>query len=228
MIQMYSATDKPKGFVASRYQTADILFSIEGLKALFAHFDDCLLINTAGVVTRGEGMISLEEYCQRYGRYLECLQKGDPIDELAKRLTCTVVKGADDLYAIEVGSDRMLVKTREPAITIQCAGFDIKPDHSLAIGGWSPSRVAWGIEILFPQLYQDLDTMKVYKVFTETQNAMAPIFKKVQKWVRKETKTVKIKFQNQLIRTNLKMSPECAEWASDMPHLFEVGIGIER
>lgn len=136
-----------------------------------------------GIVNEGEEEVTKGKFLEIYAQYVGQLKEGNipaPIPPYA------LSEDEQSLYAIEVGEGRVLIKPRLPVIQFQANQVRYSSeDGAFRTQQFGCGGITWGIQISYPQLFQDNKTHEIVGVQTLPNT---PLFKTLQKWVRAHTR----------------------------------------
>ena len=98
----------------------------------------------------------------------------------------------DVFYAVEVSPGKNVIKASLPVIQIQMFHcFFSSFDHQIRSMVISPESFGWGIQISYPQIYEDPHTHQFSKVLLEEEKfPNSKAFKTIVSWLRKNTQPV--------------------------------------
>ncbi len=213
-----STLQEEGAYHASKFLSIQLLVTLEALKELLAGLR---LFQAGVVVTSGEEELTLTAYCKRYEEYLEALCSGQvPRVEVMRGLTVFAAENCDDLYAIEVGEGQRVIRQRGASLQIQHHTLHYSTDdhrfRSMTLG---EGAIHWGLQLTFPQLVQNPKTGEIEKTDLS-------LFKKLQRWARRETLPTTFRIGETQIATPYRLSPGCVEWIDGHPDLLREEIEV--
>ncbi|MDB6080787.1 MAG: hypothetical protein JWO53_59, partial [Chlamydiia bacterium] len=176
-------------FLASKWLHIQFLIDKEEMEALLKELshDGLYLFSTMGIKPVGESAMSQEAFLLAYGRYVAHLQAGRSPDDEEFRpfFTAVMTSSLGALQALDVAEGKEIIRPREPIVQLQLHRFD----HSSFDGKIRPmvlgkNTISWGLQISYPQLFQDPATRIVQQASSYANFAL---FKKVQAWIRTYT-----------------------------------------
>jgi len=183
-----STLDKEGACLVSKWLEFPIVLSLEELKDLFAELGAFYVIHTDRIVSNEEGILFPEEFLKIYEQYITTWKEGGNLnDSLYKKVFQGAISTTlDGMYAIKVDDSRRIVKTTEPTLLLQPYRIEYSSfDHKFRPMVMSKNSLSWGLQISYPQLYQDAKTGVLKKVDETFVNSA--LFRKLQKWVRYHT-----------------------------------------
>lgn len=166
------------------------LLSLEEMTALFQEIGPCFLIPASGLVSLLDWNISIEEFLSRYKLYVEWMESSAtlPPIEVRRFFSLMLSSSLDSVYAVQVGQQKWTIKPCLPVIQIQMYHcFFSSFDHQIRSMVTNPDSFAWGIQISYPQIYEDPKTHYFSKVLLEERFSNSKIFKKIISWLRIHT-----------------------------------------
>jgi len=203
-----------------------LLIDAEEMRELFTFLDaHFLFYQVQRVIKSGEGILAPSAFLQLYEDYVCILQKGEiPPDSIQREFSLAMSVTNEALYALSVEGERQIIKPILPIIQLQANRVRYTPeDHSFRCPVFGVGTFSWGIQIAYPQIYQNPET---HEVSGTDHFPNAPLFKAIQKWVRNATRAtpflVKGKKQNEPIRLGKK----CFSWINNHPELKPQNISI--
>lgn len=188
------------GHMASQYQTIEVLLSHLHFKELQSVLAPCFLIHQSGVVPMDHWRYPFEVCTADY-------------TSGATPIQAAFVEDEEELFAMDVGDGRLLVKSHRPLIHMQSFSAPI------ALDGEEAFKVDWGVQFLFPQIYQLKGTNEVFRSLSDPNFSMGQHYRTLTKWVRRNTEVVTLEKNDKTLRTTYRISP-----GMDLPkHLTEKG-----
>ncbi|MES2121709.1 MAG: hypothetical protein V4492_02895 [Chlamydiota bacterium] len=211
----------------SKWLKFQVLLDPEEMRELLE--GDLYLANASEIVSSSGALVAKEHFFEGYAKYASTLAQGKVPDEAEFRslFSSTITADLDALYAIEVKHDKYLLKPIQPVIQMQAHSFFYShvdgKFHPLVL---SAESVTWGIQLAYPQLYQDPKTQKIVKVFEGDAFANTQLFQTMQRWMRDAT--LPTPFEVDGVRTNstIRIGKKALKWIENHPQLKEKGIKI--
>lgn len=207
-------------YQASKWLKVQVLCDAEELAQLFDALRPFYLFPLTGFVTTNAAL-SEQTFLQEYGSWIEGLKKGKvPTEAQLKRiLACALTAHSDALWLQAVPGGRYLVKVSQPVLQLQAHFFT----YSSVDGVFRPmsmgaNSVFWGIQISYPQIYQDPKTQDLCDA-AESPNA--ELFKKVRQWTRDVTRSTPFIADGKKINVPIRLGRKCFSWIENHPQLSE-------
>lgn len=208
-------------YQASKWLKVQVLCDAEELAALFDVLRPFKMFPLTGFVNHSDAALSEQAFLQEYGSWIEGLKKGRvPTDaQLRRILACAWTAGNDALWLQEVPGQRYLVKVSQPVLQVQAHFFT----YSSIDGVFRPmsmgaGSVFWGLQISYPQIYQDPKTQDLLDA-SECLNA--ELFKRVRQWTRDMTRATPFIADGQKINVPIRLGKKCFSWIENHPQLSE-------
>lgn len=222
------STPKQEGILqVSKWLKFQVLLDSSEMRELLQ--EDIFIANASEIVEPPDALISKERFLHQYQSYVDALSHGKVPEEKQYRSLFSSLITADlnALYAIQVKADKYLLKPIQPVIQLQAHSFF----YSQLDGKFHPmvlseESISWGIQLAYPQLFQDPKTHKIAKVFDGDAFANTPLFQRVQRWMRNATQSTP--FEVNGVRTNspIRMGKKVFSWIENHPQLKAKGIKI--
>jgi len=227
-LRMGSSAEPP--MQASKWLKTQLLVDAAELQSLFEALGPIFIYQISGIIKPGGGRISAEEFLRVYAGYIDSLKAGVlPPDSSYRQLFSSVITSSlDSLYAVEVGPQQQLIRITLPVIQLQAHRLDYSSVdgkfRSMVLG---PESIVWGIQVSYPQLYENPQTSKIEQVIDSPQFPNTKLFKILQKWVRHQTAPTP--FVVGEIRTNvpIRLGKQCFSWINNHPQLIKKGISVK-
>ncbi len=222
------STPKQEGLLqVSKWLKFQVLLDPEEMRELLDR--DLYLVNASEIISSSEALVAKEHFLEEYATYANALAQGRVPNETEFRSLFSTTLTADlaALYAIEVKQDRYLLKQIQPVIQMQAHSFFYSridgKFHPLVL---SAESVTWGIQLAYPQLYQDPKTQKIVKVFEGDAFANTQLFQQMQRWMRDAT--LPTPFEVNGVRTNstIRIGKKAMKWIENHPQLKEKEVNV--
>lgn len=202
MMDLVVSTPKEQGhYLVSKWLRFQLLLTVETFKELLDFLSVEVLFGVAGPDVKEELVYSKETYLAVYKAYLEALQRRDEklIKELMKKLCVAIAYEKQAFYQIELADNRCLIKIKEPSIQFRPFNFIYHKElQQFLMQVKSKEAINFGLEISFPQIFQDPKTAQILHVFKDQKLVSARGFKKVQSFVKSKTKPAKFLIEDQI------------------------------
>lgn len=166
----------------SKWQEFHLRLTAEGLEGLFSE----LGVDNVYAVGRLEDEILLPtgEYARVFRKFLT--SSDDFQKELAVGLSIS-----DDVFVQKKIGDRLLLQPRLPYIQVRVSRYVTTAEGKVVTGSLGKGSTVWGLSFAYPLLFMGQDAMPK-NVLTEEGFPNTPLYKRLQKWVRYNTKPATI------------------------------------
>ena len=112
-----------------------------------------------------------------------------PSSLLRRFFTVMVTPSLEDVYGVSISPTKYIIKPAKPVIFLQLYHCYLSPFdqefHSMAL---SPDSFALGLQVSYPQVWENPNTHLFSKTFLEEGFACTPRFKAFMKWQRQKTR----------------------------------------
>jgi hypothetical protein len=92
----------------------------------------------------------------------------------------------------------------------------------------SPESISWGLQISYPQLYQDPKTRQIAKVTSVLEFSNTALFAKLLKWIRSATLPTPFEVKGVRINSSIRVGKKSLVWIKSHPQLKQRGIQIAQ
>jgi hypothetical protein len=189
-----SSPEKEGIFRASKWLKHAVLLGLDEMASLLSAIEPFFLIPATGILSEDSWQVSREEFLRQYELYLKWMASEPTLPPPALRRFFPLMLSAslDVFYAVPVSPGKNVIKASLPVIQIQMfhcffSSFDQKL-RSMVV---SPESFGWGIQISYPQVYEDPHTHQFSKVLLEEDKfPNSKPFKAIVSWLRKNTQPV--------------------------------------
>ncbi len=189
-----SSLEEEGVFRASKWLKHAILLNTEEMRSLLSLVDPFFLIPASGVLPDADWQVSLEEFLKQYQTYLKWMESDPalPPPPLRRFFSLMLSSSLDVFYSMAVAPGKKIIKASLPVIQIQLYHcFFSSFDHQIRSMVLSPESFGWGIQISYPQIYEDPKTHQYSKVLLEEDKfSNSKAFKEMVSWLRKNTQPV--------------------------------------
>lgn len=198
------------------------------MDALLTLLDSQIFI-ASEVVSEKNASLSKEQFLTIYADYIAALESGflPDVNRIRAAFSSIVTKNSDLLYAMPLGTDRYFIRAIRPIIQLQMHQFFFsKIDatfHPMVLGKES---VFWGIQISYPQIYQDPKTGAFCKVTASSEFPNTELFMKAAKWLRHATLPTPFLYQEKRINSSMRLGKDCFSWINNHPQLQSQGLRV--
>ncbi|MBS0626557.1 MAG: hypothetical protein JSS32_10955 [Verrucomicrobia bacterium] len=211
-------------YQASKWLKIQVLAEKEELSDLFHRLGSFEIYPLTGLLNESQVPMAKELFLEECGNWVDLLKRGFIPSEpqLRKVLACAWSANADAVWLQKVPGEKYLMKISEPVVQVQAHSFT----YSDADGVFRPmsmgqNAIFWGIQISYPQIYQNPKTMELLKV-GESPNA--ELFSEARRWVRDMTRPTPFVVGGLKTNVPIRLGKNCFSWISSHPQLKEQGI----
>ena len=180
-------------FRASKWLKHAVLLNEEEIRSFFAVIGDCFLVPSSGLVSESSWQVNLDEFFKRYKEYLDWMECEPtlPPPILRRFFSLMLTVSLDVFYGVSIGPEKLAIKASLPVIQIHmyhCVFSSF--DHQIRSMVLSPDSFGWGLQIAYPQVYEDPKTHQFSKVLLDKGFPNSKPFKEMVSWLRKNTQPV--------------------------------------
>lgn len=199
---------------------------IQDWESFFSSFPSLSLVVISSVSEKNNYKISKEEFFQHILSYTKSLQASEVVDlaPYRKMFSIALSEDEEDFSVQPLANDRVLIKQKKPMVQFRPASFFIDENLEVKTKMIGKDTISWGIEIAYPQTFQDPDTKEIKNGLTDYPNGS--LFKEIMRWVRKNTRPVQIIFQSRAIQSNLRLGNNALQWIDQYERLNKKQIKI--
>lgn len=217
----------PIPFESSKWVYLPFLVEPEELEDLFIRFLPAIkMYNVSQVVKEGGGVEDAELFLSHYRRYINLLKAGEvpPASQFRGLFSQIWSCSEETVYALDVGEGRRLIKPQRAGLQCRLNQMRYSSEEGRFLTQtFAADTICWGIQIGFPHLYID---PKTHAVCTTKEEANAPLFHGVQKWLRAATLPTPFLIGEKRINASIRLGKGCFEWINDHPQLKAQGIRV--
>jgi len=213
---------------ASKWQKIPLLIDENEMAGLVAALDTFWMVQTSGLISIGEEVISQTDFLEVYQSYLSALKSGGESQDPRVRpyFSSVWTTAPDTLYAVNVNDRQRLVKVQRPVVQLQAHRFDYSyadgTFRSMVMGSGS---VLWGIQFSYPHLYQD-EAVQVLTVREEPAFPNTALFKKIRQWSREHTIATPFEVEGKKVNVPIRLGKQCLQWINFYPQLQAKGLRV--
>ncbi len=222
MLQHLRINKAAEPYNVSKWLKHQMLIDSMEMEEFFSALSDFRLYNVAEVTSEPE--LSLSAFLQVYRGYIAALQSGSlqfP-REMRRFFSSALSCSPDALYLQMVREGSYLVKPCQPVIQLQAHYFlPSAVDGKIYPLVFSEESVAWGIQIAYPQIFQNAEFEKVGAQFANTT-----LFQTMGRWIRAHTVPTTFLWKDQKVATPLRLGKNCFSWIHRHPQLLSKGLKI--
>jgi hypothetical protein len=195
-------------YQASKWIKFHVLCDAQELAALFEKLSPFFIIRLTGV--HDGRLIDEKTFLNTYDGWIQKLKQGEAPTEasLKQMLAAAWTNDLEALWLQQVSVDKYITKPAKPFIRVQPHFFTYSSlDHVFRPMSVGMNSHFWGLEIAYPQVYQDPKTMELLTL-QETE-----WFSRIRIWIRDVTKPVSFLVDGQKITTTMRLGKNCFSWA---------------
>lgn len=208
-------------FQAAKWLKIQLLIDGDELSSLLAA--PLYIYPLSGAFSLASLPVTKEEFLATYRSWIDTLQKGN-IPQCTALRTTAWTASPDALWLQEIPGERYLVKPCAPLIQVQVHEMG----YSTLDGVFRPmvlsqDSIFWGLQISFPQVYQEAKTMELLEV-EESPNA--DLFQSIRKWTRDNTLATPMLVDGKRVNIPMRLGKQCFSWINNHPQLLRRGLGV--
>lgn len=229
-MHLQSSHPKIEGdYRVSKWMNFQLLLNESELLELFKEIEVQHLLCLSHVGIYEDLYLSKQNYLNLYAKYLELLQKDTILEsrEIIKKLNVAIAYDFQDFYKIPLPDDKILIKMKSPSIQIK--PFHFVYNHELEKflpNVCSSSTIYFGLEISFPQIFQDPKTFVIKHIFKDQKLKSAQQFKKIRSFVRDHTQPARFQIKDNVKVATFRIGKKCINFAKSCPALKKEGLLI--
>jgi len=212
MIPRISTPSQEGFYQASKWLKFQVLVDRSELSELFQRMGNFGIYPLTGLLDEPQVLMPKETFLSEYGSWIGGLQQGIiPTDvQLRKILACAWSADANALWLQPVPKEKFLMKISQPVIQCQTHSFT----YSEVDGVFRPmsmglNAIFWGIQISYPQIYQDPKSMELLKV---GESANSYLFSTIRQWVRDVTRPTPFVVSGLKTNVPIRTGKQCFAW----------------
>ncbi|MGC2596083.1 MAG: hypothetical protein WA347_07375 [Rhabdochlamydiaceae bacterium] len=226
------SSPKAEGIMqVSKWLKVQVLLDSDEMEALIKELGDLFFVIVSDKVKLDEAVIAPRAFLEKYADYVDLLKQGQlpPIEEFRRIFSCGVSADLEIFYAMEVSGDRFLIRPKKPVLQLQAHHFFYstldRKFHPMVL---SPDSISWGLQITYPQLYQDQITHQVVKVINSPDFPNTAVFTKLLKWMRSFTLPTPFEVDGRQTNSPIRIGKQSLAWIKNHPQLKQRGIEIVK
>lgn len=186
-----STVEKEGALHCSKWVKHAILLDKEEMESFWQLLTSCIIISPVQKVFQEKWQVTKEYFLSQYESYLSWLQLEEEFPPLSLRKEFTLMISAfmEAFYAVSLSSDQFLIKAKSPVIQIQIYHcFISKFDKKIYPMAMNADSFAYGLQISYPQIYEEAHTGKFKKMLLEKDFPNTILYKQIVQWLRNNTK----------------------------------------
>jgi len=225
-VKAYDVGHAP-AFLASKWQHVQLLISPHEMEKLMADFNGALFFSMLGPTAKNS--FSMSEFLDVYKGYIKALLLGPVADDPFRFYFTSIITIDPDAVAEVILKDsRRLIQPLEPLLQMRPHKFDYSPIDGVfrpMVNG--QKSISWGVQISYPQLFQDADTRVVYNAL-EHKFKNLTLFRALQSFIRRETLPTPFIVHNTLTNVPMRLGKECFSWINGHQELVIQNIQVRN
>jgi hypothetical protein len=224
------SSPKTEGILqVSKWLKVQLFLDADEMEELIKTLAPTSLVVVSEPIKADEAIIAPKVFLERYADYTDLLKRGRvPIPEEFRRFfSCAISSILETFYAIPTGNDKFLIKPTKPVLQLQAHHFfysDLDGKfHPMVL---SSDSISWGLQISYPQLYQDPVTRQVVKVTDSPDFPNTALFAKLLKWMRNNTLPTPFEVKGTRINSPIRIGKKSLTWIKNHPQLKQKSIQV--
>lgn len=208
---------------ASKWLDIQLLIDAEEMKQLFLALGEFKIFRVGAVCRSDEGEISKQDFLASYECYINALKNGKlPHEKDYRPFFSSVITINDDhLFQIPVGNDRRIIRVEKPVLQLQVNKIAYSSaDGKFRAMVFGKNSILWGLQVSYPQLYQDALTKEVFTVDESPKFPNTSLFRKLQLWVRRQTIPTPFMVDEKRINVPMRLGKCCLSWINSHPEII--------
>lgn len=208
----------------SKWLKFQVLLDNTEMEELFNHLDNFLLFTVSGWVRKEKASLSKNEFISLYSDYICYLKNGEipPVDQFKIPFSSVLTRTPDLLYAQDVGQERFLIKALKPVIQLQAHHFFLSDvDYKYHPMVLSDESISWGLQISYPQIFQDPLSSDFSKVTVSSDFPNSELFILLTKWLRRHTLPTPFVYRDVKTHVPIRIGKRCLPWIRAHPQLVK-------
>lgn len=222
------SSPKAEGILqVSKWTKVQILLDADEMRELLDGLGNVYFVAVSEPVK--EGVISASDFLEKYSDYIFLLKQGQipPAEEFRRLFSCAMSTSLDCFYAIALSEGKFLIKPTRPVVQLQAHHFFYSnldgKFHPMVL---SPESISWGLQISYPQLFQDPHTRKVIKVVDSPDFPNSALFLKLLRWMRSFTLPTPFQVGAKRVNAPIRIGKQSLAWIKNHPQLKQRGIQV--
>lgn len=208
----------------SMWLSTALYLSAQEMQRFIESLGPFFILKTDTVIPKNEGIIKSEDFLAAYKDYITALSLGEDIDEksVKKYFQSVWTLNLDTVYSIDVDPDRHIIKLSKPSIILQHHKLHYSDDdqkfRSMVLG---LDAFTFGIQISYPQLYQDPKTHELKKILLEGSFVNTDLYKKIKQWVKTNTRPISFLIENKKVTLPYRIGKEALAFVNHHPWIVK-------
>jgi hypothetical protein len=213
----------------SKWFKVQLLLDIDEMQQLMQMLETVFFVVVSELAKADKAVILPPVFLEKYAHYIHLLKQGqipNP-DEFRYFFSCALSSTLDAFYAIALGDEKFLIKPKKPVLQLQAHRFfysDLDGKfHPMVL---SADSVSWGLQISYPQLFQDPTTRQIGKIIDSSDFPNSALFTKLLRWIRNFTLPTPFEVKGIRVNSPIRIGKKSLSWIKNHPQLKQKGIQI--
>lgn len=218
-------------FNASKWSKHQILLSSIEMKDLLQTLERMFILPAFGPIASSLSITPLNDFLDQYDKYIQDIISGTQIDEaFYRRFFCNYLTTDLSLvYAVALANNRIITKVSRPVVQMQFHQFFYSTtDQKLHSMMMTKDSVHWGIQLSYPQIFEDPHTHQFFKITESIDFPNTLFFKNIVKWIRKNTIPTPIEVDGKKLWAPFRTGRGCFSWVNSHNQLKMNGMVISN
>ncbi len=216
-------------FLASKWLHIQLLVDPESMERLFATLGDVFLYQVLGPVAPEKALIQHAHFFDAYRRYVQALKEGIVSEETFRGFfTAVMTKTQEAVCGMDLEDGRILIQPVLPLLQMRPHRFVYSSvDEKFRPMVFGKTSISWGVQISYPQLFQDARDRSVHNALTDGF-VNHELFRKVQAFIRQETIATPFEVAARVTRVPIRIGKSCLSWINEHRELQANHIRVVR
>ncbi|MFY7843017.1 MAG: CinA family protein [Rhabdochlamydiaceae bacterium] len=212
-----SDPSKEGRYSVSKWLKYHVLLDEEELKGLIENLPSFRYYKTGQVLPIEESTGSSSEFLDKYRLYIRDLIH----PSFSKQdLTCVWSVSSEALYSIKVKENKVILRPKQPVLQIQNHQFLYSSlDRSFRSMINSLDSIPFGIEISYPQIFEDPHSHEFIKVRSHNGFENNRLFSQLSHWIRHHTVPMCVILDHQSHHLPIRIGKKVLSWVHLIPSL---------
>jgi hypothetical protein len=210
-----STKEKEGAFHCSKWLRHVVLLEKSEMQSLLDAMGSFFLVPATGLVSVDSFLVEKGTFLSRYESYLQQIVESPefPSSSVRNAFTLMLSSSLDSFYALEVPSNKFIIRARLPVIQLQMYHcFFSKLDQKIHSMAMNKESFSWGLQISYPQIYEDPNTHEFINVLKSQDLQDTKLYKEIVQWIRNHTKPVCLSFHGHTIWAPFRMGKGARDW----------------
>lgn len=213
---------------ASKWLSFQLLLDPVEMSALLDVLEPIFFYKVGLPVILGEEKRNREDFLEAYQQYCTSLSMQkipDPVF-FKKEFSNALTADKNDLFFKELEGGRTIGTIISPVLVMQLNNLSYsQEDETFRAMVHGLNTITWGVQISFPQLYQDRQSGQVLESFKEgLSNAQK--FKKIRRFVQDETVPASFVVEGKSVQATVRIGKKAQAWVNEHPQLRQRNIQV--